>query len=650
MTTASPAATAPEVGVPEHVQEADGRKRKTTNPERAAYRAHRRLRMLAPMLSDYASDLIGREVKVKPGKSTQTDGETIWIEPPFELARPINHGDCENDAENCEGCATMDIVMSSLHHEIAHIMHGSFDKFVFTHSTVDSLVRRMSKHTPVTQTYNLNYHVTFAEETAMYVAASTYLPMSMFFMALEDHRVNEASFKLWPRLRELNLNECEKIMASGIQHPDGSTTKWGDRSRDDQMMIMSLMTLTGVDCTGKLDDEVIADYKGAGILEITKGVESARNSRSVLDITADAMAPLIAKGYFTNTDDDAIQALIALLKMLFGHGVSGIQLGEGGEPIDCEGSKDPRLGTGNGEGARGINATDDITEEQFREAYDTVIEGAVGLDGPALGIAGVKLFGPGKGEAWGSPSNIMDADPSARNRAVSKARLIFEENSRVEYHRNQRRGKINGRALGKRAWSGDDRLFSKRTVPDTRTYEVLIGLDISGSTLRGPLDVIRSTANAMADVCHRAGINFEIMAHTGERLDREIFATVYQIKDLKQRWDTETRSNLAKINGGGGNLDGHTMQFYRKRLDASSCTDKIMFYFTDGAMPAGNGVNERPILVRELELMKRRGYHVVGVGIGTDSPKEFGMDTVIVNGPNDIGAVLDRLATKFKRK
>lgn len=638
------------------VKQADGTKRRSTNAERAAYRANRRFRALAPVLSEYASDLIGKKVKVQAGRQTETDGETIYIEPPYEMSRPVKHPDPRECSERtCAGCQQMDRIMSLLHHEIAHIMHGSFNKYEFTYNKLMGLTSRLRDGDPnVDISGMLGYYTQTEPVTAMHMAAGTYAPLLGLFMALEDHRINEESYKLWPPLRELSDAHSNEIINEGIRHTDGTYSYWSDRSADDQMMILVLLDAQGIDCEGNLDAQVIEDYKTSGVKTIAEKVVGCGSSQRALEISADVMGKLMKLGYFTHNTDEVMQALIDLLKMLFGHGVEGMpDVGEGGPGIDIKGTKDGRFVNGKRRGPG--DYSDPFTEVEFRKAFDNIIVGGSSIDGAPQGIAGVETFAKGEGPMWGAESRIQEADGSARNKAVNKARLIFEENGRVEYHRNQRRGKLNGRALGKRAWSGDERLFQKRNVPDTRTYEVLIGLDISGSTARGPLDVIRSTAHAMADVCHRAGINFEILAHTGERMSSgknrgEIMATVYEVKGLKDRWDTDSKRSLARISSGGGNLDGHTMQFYRKRLDASTCTDKIMFYFTDGAMPAANGANERPILERELKLCKQRGYHVVGVGIGTDSPKEFGMDTVIVNGPNDISAVLDRLATKFSRK
>lgn len=646
-----------------HVKQADGKKRATKAGERAAYRAYRKFRTMAPLLSEYASDLVGRKVQVVSGPQSQTDGKVITIMPPFELSKQVEHKDCANG--DCEACDQMDRVMSVLHHEVAHIVNETFQEYRYTYSEFLDLQNRLPRVKEKYGEWEASRYlpVTYENQNAMYIGASVYMPLVIVFSAIKDLRVNERTFQSFPRMKELEVKFLKEILDGGIVRPDGTVDKWSDFDTDSQMLILAMATQYGVDCTGKLDEQVLADYRDSGAEAMVWEAVTARSSYESLKVSASVVNILFGKGYFNYLPGEVVDGLIDILKMLFGHGVPTLpNLGKG-EGIPAQGSRDPRVSEDGeveqGDDDEGDKAQDPdnhewYTVDEYTKSYKEIIEGAKNIDGAPMGVNGVHLYGIKEGPAWGYPTVVAEADPSARNKAVNKARLVFEENARVEHHRNQRGGKLNGRVLGKRAAVGDDRLFAKRITPDTRTYEVLIGLDISGSTRGGALAVITATAQALADVCHRAGIKFEIMAHTGDYVDGNIkngiMVNMYQIKNLDDPWDSTAKENLSCIKGGGGNFDGHTMQFYRKRLDASKCTDKIMFYFTDGAMPASNGINERHILERELKLCKQRGYHVVGVGIGTDSPKQFGMDTVIVRGPNDIGDVLDRMATNFKRK
>lgn len=618
-----------------------GKKVKLTSGQRAALEATRKFRSLVPSLQSYARRVTGNpEVKVTPGHTTQTDGETIWIKPPFELSKPINHTTCgEVDKDmfsTCEGCRVMQGVMLYLHHEMSHIMYGSFERYKFDGQRSSAVIRRLNKHAKYgTPEIGDPWNYTFDEENTLAIAGAVYPPLVAVVQALEDHRINEAHYSSGhDDLRQQMKADSQKLIDEGIKDSDGNVTSWGDASRDAQMMIQMLFDLQGNKTDHILDPEVLKDYEELGVAKVIKPAAKQQDSLKLLYLAAEATGLCHTRGYFQKGAD--MQGLLDLLRILFGHDI----LDEGaGQKLD-------------GNGGLGTSEAERQELDEFHEGLKDALMSGTHIEGMPLNIAGLTLHEYPKGNAYDSGYGGLEAaSVSARNRAVSKARLVFEENSRVEYHRNQRRGKLNSRVLGKRAALGDERLFAKRIVPDTRTYGVVIGLDISGSTSGERLRVIKETASAMADVCKRTGVKFEMFAHTGgmESIPAtdKTAANVYQIKSLSEPWDSKRQSILANIGCGGINLDGHTMQFYRKRLDNSGCTDNVLFYFTDGSMPAANYDEERDVLEAELKLMKKRGYTVVGVGVDTDSPKQYGLDTVIVHGPNDIAAVLDKMASRI---
>lgn len=123
--------------------------------------------------------------------------------------------------------------------------------------------------------------------------------------------------------------------------------------------------------------------------------------------------------------------------------------------------------------------------------------------------------------------------------------------------------------------------------------------------------------------------------------------SITTVKGWRDRWDTKTKKLMASIGPVSGNLDGHTMQFYRKQLDVVQATDKILIYFTDGAMPASNYDEELEVLQEEIEVCKKRRYTLLGVGIRTNSPEEHGLETVEVDGARDVGKVVDLLQKKI---
>lgn len=612
-----------------------GKKVQATEGQRAAIRATKKFRSMIPGLSTYAREVLGHDVRVMAGHTTQTDGKTIWIKPPYELSKEQVHTTCgryEDNLATCEGCQVIDSIILYLHHEMSHIMHGSFEKYKFSGQLHDTVLNRLNKYLPQEDHVPHNWSYTFNDENVLAIASAIYPPLTAVVQALEDHRINEAHYNDGrDYLREQMKIDSQRIIDEGIQQPDGSVTHWGDTPADSQMMIQILFDLQGNKTDHALSEGVLADYEELEIAKITKAAARAKDSRALLYVAAEATGKCMTRGYFQHDAD--LEALMELLRILFGHGLS-----DGSVESDM-------LGNGDGPEEKG-------KVDEFHDGLRETLMAGSNIEGVPLNIAGLTVSHYPNGSAFDAGASVLDeASSAARNKAVSKARLVFEKNARVEHIRNQRRGKLNGRVLGKRAPLGDERMFAKRITPDTRKYGVVIGLDISGSTSGYRLQVIKETALAMADVCHRTGVNFEIYAHTGGMEDiaetDKVAANVYEIKGKSDRWDTKHREILKNIGCGGVNLDGHTMQFYRKRLDNSGCTDNVLFYFTDGSMPAANYEEERDVLVNELGIMKRRGYTVVGVGVDTDSPKQYGLDTVVVHGPNDIAAVLEKMSSRI---
>jgi hypothetical protein len=236
--------------------------------------------------------------------------------------------------------------------------------------------------------------------------------------------------------------------------------------------------------------------------------------------------------------------------------------------------------------------------------------------------------------------------------ALLRMRVAFADNKRGKTIEHIKSGKVNGRVLGKRAPSGDDRLFKRKILPGKKDYFVLLGLDVSGSTVGRNIALIKASAMAQATLLQRMGVNFAIYAHTGNQhaghgvygLDLDI----YVIKSADDPWDSKVQERLTQLGPDSCNLDGHTLEYYRKRLDERPETDKIIMYYTDGKMPAENHDEELEILQRELKICKRKQYIVMGVGIRTDSPVRHGLDTVQIDTIEEVGKVVKHLEKVLK--
>ena len=220
--------------------------------------------------------------------------------------------------------------------------------------------------------------------------------------------------------------------------------------------------------------------------------------------------------------------------------------------------------------------------------------------------------------------------------------------------------------LAKRVPFNDPRLFRKKRVPGERDYHVVIGLDVSGSTASGPggyrgttyLQMIKTCALLQAEMLSRVGVPFEVYAHTGGLYDRDehgntiygpgIRLNIARLKSLREPFNDEVRTRIRALRSSAANLDGHTLEFYRQRLDESAATDKLIIYYTDGAMPAENYDEELKILKRECNTIRRKRYDVLAVGIANSDPQQYGLDTVRVDVPHDMQKVVTELERRLE--
>ncbi len=237
--------------------------------------------------------------------------------------------------------------------------------------------------------------------------------------------------------------------------------------------------------------------------------------------------------------------------------------------------------------------------------------------------------------------------------ALLRMRVAFADNRRGHDLRNRKSGKVDGRVLGKRAIHGDERLFKKRSIPGKKDYFVLIGIDVSGSTIGANIKLAKRAAMAQAELLHRMGITFAVYAHSGnyhspnsgriQGLDMDI----YVIKDPNEAWTADVKHRLEVIGPDTVNLDGHTFEYYRKILDQRTETHRVILYYTDGKMPAENHDEELVILQREIKICRQKKYVLMGVGIRTDSPEAHGLETVKVVEDSDIVKVVQRLEKRL---
>jgi hypothetical protein len=139
---------------------------------------------------------------------------------------------------------------------------------------------------------------------------------------------------------------------------------------------------------------------------------------------------------------------------------------------------------------------------------------------------------------------------------------------------------------------------------------------------------------------------------------RPALATLQLAKNFAEPWDTTAKVAVSSLSSSEQNLDGVTLQTYINMLLTQRATDRLLLYYTDGAMPAEDSTAQRRLLISEcrrakaLSMLPDRRLHLIGVGVGTDSPKEYGMDTIEVSkdeGADGIARVVEGLAVRIAR-
>ena len=309
------------------------------------------------------------------------------------------------------------------------------------------------------------------------------------------------------------------------------------------------------------------------------------------------------------------------------------------------------------------------TPEEIEAINRAIVQGMY-FETPSINVSGVRVnrHGTTEDSAWFHGERELDdwmkkrigidvdldIEESVLGPALLQTRKVFSDNQRAKHERHLRSGKINGKVLGKRASVNDERLFKKKRLPGKQSYSVIIGIDISGSTVGVNIALAKRAAMAQAELCARVGIDFAVYCHSTHHDERKklewsdegepvLDLDIYEVKGFNEPWAEAQRTALAEIGSWMGNLDGHSIEYYRKMVERTDATDKIILYYSDGKMPASNHDEELAIMQREIQYCKTHNITLMGVGIRTDSPRQHGLDTVQVDTDEDLVKVVKHL-------
>ncbi|MFQ2738127.1 cobaltochelatase CobT-related protein [Aeromonas caviae] len=225
---------------------------------------------------------------------------------------------------------------------------------------------------------------------------------------------------------------------------------------------------------------------------------------------------------------------------------------------------------------------------------------------------------------------------------------------------SQESGRINPSSLA-RLYVGDTRVFRRKVEHRSKSFDVTLLIDCSGSMHHGTGSLSRFqtamvAAYAMGDTLHRIGVNFEILGfttkpHTGEwgetcrkemgthgitfgRIDW-LYMPIF--KSFEERWSPKQMERIGAAfhveDFLRENVDGESVQIAAQRLIGQRSEGKMLIVLSDGA-PACHTYDRTALnrhLSKSIKSAERAGIKVIGVGIDTDSVSRYYSDYIVLN-------------------
>jgi len=122
---------------------------------------------------------------------------------------------------------------------------------------------------------------------------------------------------------------------------------------------------------------------------------------------------------------------------------------------------------------------------------------------------------------------------------------------------------------------------------------------------------------------------------------------IFEVKSFDEPWGPKQRDKMGRVRSRHQNLDGHTLEYYRKKIERIQTTDRVIMYYSDGAMPAENYAEELDILKREIKYCAKKDITLMAVGVLTDEPEKHGLDTARLDSMKDISRVVKHLGDRI---
>lgn len=208
-----------------------------------------------------------------------------------------------------------------------------------------------------------------------------------------------------------------------------------------------------------------------------------------------------------------------------------------------------------------------------------------------------------------------------------------------------RRGKINQASLSRLAIK-DERIFRRKQENRSKDVAVTLLIDCSGSMSGQRIHTAAQASYAMSSVLDRINIAHEVIGfttkhgeehnkgarsfnHNGKEVYYSRMEGLYMpiIKGFTERLTLDNRNRFAWLPHAtffNTNIDGECLQIAAQRLSQRKEARKIIMVLSDGN-PNGHGSNAtlNKHLKTTVADLTRSGFEVIGIGINTESVKQF---------------------------
>jgi len=233
-------------------------------------------------------------------------------------------------------------------------------------------------------------------------------------------------------------------------------------------------------------------------------------------------------------------------------------------------------------------------------------------------------------------------------------RLLMSK-KRASWMGGKQHGVVNPATLHMAVQRTSNKLYRVRMEGKKINSAVSILVDLSGSMGGERMRKANETVVLMTETLHLAGIPFEILGFTGDKLvsgasgegahhfDRYGSLDMYYFKLFSEPLNQITKKRIGSMRAKSQNYDGESVRFAAIRLLKRPERKKVLFVLSDGEPSACHCKSSSlsPHLKQVCsELQNLQDFYLCGFGIQTDAPKRFYRNHVLVNDLKELPKVL----------